>query len=355
MDEHIVDDLQMNPVPGDASLYVRKNEPDETIGTTRMYIDGSLNSGTPEFEKLSGKTLTRFESKPRVYDKSDFFGAPIDTTKDAVLSLTQTCYFINLQLLSNSATFANYRRARALFSWILHSRSDVAVTANLAAQVPEKTFGPSNIKVLNDSVKYAKRETSIALQYAPPDKSSVNLRVYTDASFVTNDGLASQLGIVLLLCDFGDNAHIIDYRSNKTRKVVRSTMGGEVAAFMEGFNHPFSFARDLQAVLGRIVLVYMYTDPKQLFDASTRGNQTTERRLMVEIMAVRQAYRRFETTAIRLVRGEDNQADELSKIKDKSALRRLFAKEKDHTKVVQWIERNGAPVQFPPHWKGVGV
>lgn len=93
---------------------------------------------------------------------------------------------------------------------------------------------------------------------------------------------------------------------------------------MGGFDHAFSIARDLEAMLGKAMLVYLYTDSKQLFDALTKGKQTTERRLMIEIMAARQAYRRFEIAAIGLVRGEDNPADGLSKVNDNGALQRLL-------------------------------
>lgn len=133
MDEHIVNDLHMTPMAGDAALYVKKNEVGETIGITGTYVDDSLNSRTPEFEKLSESTLKMFESKPRLYDRFDFFGAQIDTSNGAVLFLTQSYYINSLDVLPISATFADFRRARALFSWILHSRPDVAIIANLAA------------------------------------------------------------------------------------------------------------------------------------------------------------------------------------------------------------------------------
>lgn len=68
MDEHIVKDLQMNPIPGDAALYIKKNELEEAIGITGMNGEDSLNGENPEFEKILGKGLEMFESKPREYD-----------------------------------------------------------------------------------------------------------------------------------------------------------------------------------------------------------------------------------------------------------------------------------------------
>lgn len=76
---------------------------------------------------------------------------------------------------------------------------------------------------------------------------------------------------------------------------------------------------------------------------------------MIGIMAARQAYRKLEIDAIGLVREEDNPADGLSRANNNGALQKQFVKEKDTTKVAQLIEGNGASLQIPPHWKGVGV
>lgn len=80
-DEHIVNDRLMTPVPGDAAIYVMKNELGETICITGMYVNESLNGANPELLKLSEKTLKMIESKPHVYDIFYFFGAQIDTAK----------------------------------------------------------------------------------------------------------------------------------------------------------------------------------------------------------------------------------------------------------------------------------
>lgn len=83
MNEHIVKDMQMAQVAGNTALYVKKNELGEAIGIMEAYVDDYLNSGTPENEMISEKTLKLFESKPRIYDNFDFFGAQINIAKNA--------------------------------------------------------------------------------------------------------------------------------------------------------------------------------------------------------------------------------------------------------------------------------
>ena len=53
----------------------------------------------------------------------------------------------------------------------------------------------------------------------------------------------------------------------------------------------------------------MYTDSKQLFDVITRAAHTTEKRFMVEIMAARETYNRYEISNVGLVPGDSNPAD----------------------------------------------
>ncbi len=57
----------------------------------------------------------------------------------------------------------------------------------------------------------------------------------------------------------------------------------------------------------------MFTDSKHLFDVITTGSYTTEKRLMVEIKATREAYNKNEISNVGWVPGTFNPADELTK------------------------------------------
>lgn len=123
-------------------------------------------------------------------------------------------------------------------------------------------------------------------------RSSLHLRVYTDASFVTNDDMPSKLGYVILLCDADDNCHILAYSSRKYRRVVRSIMAVEFNAFSYGFNVPFMMRHDLEMIYRQKIAIMMLTDSKQIFDVITRATHTSEKSLMIDIFAARQAYRK---------------------------------------------------------------
>lgn len=327
MDEHLINDIGMTPTPGDPALYVKiinENGRTNVVGITGSYVDDSINGGKGRFQDMTMNTLRKFESKPRIYDTFDFFGMQIETRADGILCMNQKYYANNLTTIPNDVSFPEFRRTRALFSWMLHSRPDMACYANRAAQVTEKTYGPDKIRELNTGIRKVKETPMKGLSYGPMKNDELHLRVYADASFSTNDDLSSQLGFITLLSDNEGQCHILDYSSKKSKRVVRSIMGGEVCAFMDAFDSVFTLAADLELIYARKLHIYMFTDSKQLFDAMIKGKRTQEKRLMVDITAARQSYKRFEIHRVGLVRGTDNPADGLSKIKDNGALDRLL-------------------------------
>ncbi len=59
----MLNDLKMNPVDGDPSLYMKVSS-DETIGLLGSYIDESMLAGNKEFSNDIWKTMERFENRP---------------------------------------------------------------------------------------------------------------------------------------------------------------------------------------------------------------------------------------------------------------------------------------------------
>lgn len=337
IESHVVNDIGMKPLISDPSLYVKTGD-DGPEGITGSYVDDCLHAGNEEFQKTTEVSLKKFDSKPRVYDNFDFFGTQIKTEQGNFF-VGQEYYTRNMSSVPSNATFADFRRHRALFSWINNTRPDLVCYSNRAAQVTEKTFGKDKINELNRGIKEAKSRELKSLRYPPLELESVHLRIYADASFSSNDDLSSQLGWIILLCDEANNCHVLDFSSKKSKRIVRSIMGGEVCAFVDAFDYAFMMMKDLNTMLGKVIPIFMFTDSKQLFDALTKGKRTTEKRLMIDILSARQSYKRFEISAIGLVTGLSNPADGLSKIGGNGALQKILETGMDETPVEQWIER----------------
>lgn len=68
----------MVPCVFDSSLYVKYINR-TLVGMTCNYVDDGLNSGTPEFEQLTERTMQDFLCKERNYGDFSVFGTHIHT------------------------------------------------------------------------------------------------------------------------------------------------------------------------------------------------------------------------------------------------------------------------------------
>lgn len=90
--------------------------------------------------------------------------------------------------------------------------------------------------------------------------------------------------------------------SKKSKRVVGSIMGGEVNAFVDSFDKLYILKRDLERLLNCKLSLHMTTDPKRLFNVMTKGQQPTEKRLIIDISAARETYKLQEISQVGLVR-----------------------------------------------------
>ena len=77
-------------------------------------------------------------------------------------------------------------------------------------------------------------------------------------------------------------------------------------------------------MLGRIIELHVYTDSRSLYDGLVRINQTTEKRLLIDLRMLRQSYERREITEVFWVPTAQNPADAFTKASPTSALSNLL-------------------------------
>jgi hypothetical protein len=214
--------------------------------------------------------------------------------------------------------FEVYRRLRAQLLWLANARPDLCAFVSLASSVTSSSFCRLDVSMINSRVQYLKRTRDIQLRYPHLDVANLRLLVYADASWrasyasdSSSDG-ASQVGYVVLLADDA-SCCFLDFHSGKARRVARSSMAAETLAFAQAFDAAFALRHQLFEMLGREVPILMHTDSAALFDAITRYKRTTEARLMIDIHAVREAYRRKELHNVALIRSEYNIADAMTR------------------------------------------
>jgi hypothetical protein len=132
---------------------------------------------------------------------------------------------------------------------------EAAFDLSFAAQVinPKE----EHVKHLNKRLQWQIDNPSRGLRFIQLDKDSLKLIVFTDSSFANNQDLSSQIGFVITLVDKDNRANIIHWSSIKCKRVTQSVL------------------------------------------ASVKLGTTREKRLMVDLMCLRQSYERREIAEVK--------------------------------------------------------
>ena len=111
----------------------------------------------------------------------------------------------------------------------------------------------------------------------------------------------------------------------------------ELYAVSACFDYCFTLGYDMMLATGHRIPVRLFTDSKSLFDTVTSLSGATEKRLLIEISALRDAFDSGEFDNIGHVSSEYNLADALTKKKKCHLMEELLATGKLQHPVNQWI------------------
>ena len=164
--------------------------------------------------------------------------------------------------------------------------------------------------------------------------------MFIDASFVNNSDNTSQIGFVIVLADSDNNANIVHWSSIKCKRVTRSVLASELYAMAHGFDHGAVIKSTIEKILQVELPLVLCTDSKSLYECLVKLGSTQEKRLMVDLMCLRQSYERRMITEIKWIDGDANPADAMTKGKACNALRDLIDTNKINLSTKEWVERS---------------
>jgi hypothetical protein len=216
---------------------------------------------------------------------------------------------------------------------------EAAFDLSTAAQAIDPT--DDDVKALNKRLIWQLENAARGIQFVKLDQESLQLLVFTDASFANNKDLSSQIGFVIALADGTGRANLLHWSSVKCKRVTRSVLASELYGMAHGFDSGASIKSTLDKILALStdLPLVLCTDSKSLYECLVRLGTTQEKRLMIDVMCLRQAYERREIGEVKWIKSESNPADSMTKSKPSNALKRLIEENTVQLEVVEWVER----------------
>jgi hypothetical protein len=108
--------------------------------------------------------------------------------------------------------------------------------------------------------------------------------------------------------------------------MTRSVLAAELFAMVHGFDVGSVLKSTLIKLLGKKISISLIltTDSKSLYDCLVRLSTTVEKRLMIDVMTLRQFYERREITEMIWIHDINNSANSMIKVKPSTALKTVI-------------------------------
>jgi hypothetical protein len=168
--------------------------------------------------------------------------------------------------------------------------------------------------------------------------SSLKLMIFIDVSFV-NVNLHSQIDYVICLIDDLNKANIIHWFSTKCKRVIRSVLTTELYAMIHEFDSDSVIKSIIERILNIFLSMILLTDSRSLYDCLVKLEITIEKRLMMNLMCLRQSYERREIAEIRWIDENINSIDAMTKINSCQTLTKLIDTNIIDLRTTAWVKR----------------
>jgi hypothetical protein len=328
------------------------------FGIVGMQTDDTLILADTQFAALEETELTKAKlmAKPKEKLDSDtpllFNGCIISVTDDTI-ALRPKGQGKKIHVIDDKVSEKQaYVEQRARGAYIASiCQPEASFDLSVAAQHQD----PSNddVKALNKRLIWQINHLDRGLSYVPLDLATAKLFVFVDGSFANNKDLSSQLGFLIILAnesanenefnEFAIRGNLIHWSSTKSKRVTRSVLASEIYGMVSGVDMAIALGTTIKLITDRLELpaipIIACTDSYSLYECLVKLGTTKEKRLMIDIMALRQSYERRELFEIRWINGADNPADAMTKANPNKSLESFVDTNSLSVRVEGWVER----------------
>jgi hypothetical protein len=146
-----------------------------------------------------------------------------------------------------------------------------------------------------------------------------------------------------LKSSFAFTGNIMHWNSTKCKRITRSTLASEVYEIMNEVNIGIALATTLEIIIIRLnqpeIPLVICINSYSLYECLMKFGTTQEKRLMIDILALRQSYERRKIAKIRWIYNRDNPANALIKATANNSLKQLVSTNKLVVRMEGHVER----------------
>ncbi len=208
----------------------------------------------------------------------------------------------------------------------------------LAAQIIN--LKEKDAKRLNQRLQWQKDHSNRELRFVQLNLDHLKLMIFTDASFANVD-FHSQIGYVICLIDDFNKTNLIHWSFTKCKRVIRSVLTIELYVMINDFDVESIIKSTLKTIINVLISLILCTNFKSLYDCLIKLETIIEKRLMINLMCLRQSYERRKIMKIQWIDDNSNFANVMIKSKSCSTLSKLIDSNIIDLKIIEWVERVG--------------
>ncbi|KAI0997433.1 hypothetical protein K3495_g10752 [Podosphaera aphanis] len=323
------------------------------FGVVGMQTDDTLGISDTKFATQENIELqkAKFSAKEKQFLDTNspllFNGCILSIQANNVLFLQQKNQGERLKLVTNILEYIEQRARGAYLATICQPEASF----DLSAAAQHKQLSKEDIARLNKRINWQISNVGRGLTYIPLDISKMRLFVFVDGSFANNNDMSSQIGFVIVLANeeaendsFTITGNVVHWSSTKCKRITRSVLASEIYAMANGVDMAISINTTINKIVAQLgepaISLVVCTDSFSLYECLVKLGTTKEKRLMIDIMALRQAYEQHEVCDIRRIDGSDNPADAMTKSSPNRALETLINDNKLKMRVQGWVKRS---------------
>lgn len=212
-------------------------------------------------------------------------------------------------------TIDQFISARALAQYIgVNTRPDICAPIQLIAPGKDPP-SKADIKLLRKITGFMKDTIDQGLYYVKLNLRTARIVLVTDASFANTKDIKSQLGYLVLMVDDAGRCNVLHYEKNRSKRIARSVMVAELFALVLGFDNADMVRSLIEELTGIRMAIDAIIDSKTVFYVIAKRSQTSEKRLQIDVLSLRENYDNGNLNNFGWLPGELNAADPLKRYK----------------------------------------